>query len=490
MATWRTRLLTLVFLTGSAGCAVGPDYLRPSVLLPPAWRGTQSQAASPTPPPPATDLRQWWRAFDDSTLDWLIDAALSENLDLKTAAARVREARAERVISASGFYPSIGASGSYEHTRLSKRSQVGDLVPGNQLEADLHQAAFDASWELDVFGGIRRDVEAADAELAAVQEDERDLRITLVAEAARSYVEIRSLEGRLAIARENIENQRASLDLTLYRFHTGLASELDVTQAKSLLASTEAQVPALESQHERSVHGLSVLVGREPNALEEELAGNAPMTRSPDVDALAVRIPAGLPSELLRRRPDIRRAEREVAAATAQVGVATAELYPKFSLAGLAGLESVSASDLFRGGSRYFTAGPTISWRIFEGGRIQANIAAADAREEQSLHQYVRAVLTGLRDVEDALVAYGKERSRRDALMEAVEANRRSVVLARDLYVNGVGTYLAVLDAERTRYEAEDTLAQGNEALVVDLIAIYKALGGGWEMADTPVASH
>src|SRR5882724_1768531 len=244
MAISRTDILTLFVLTAVTGCAVGPNYERPNVLLPLQWRAKQAPT-SPTPPAPVTDLRQWWRAFGDPTLDRLIDAALAENLDLKTAAARVREERAQRMISASGLYPSIGASGSYEHTRpLSENSQFGAFLPGDKAEADLHQASFDASWELDVFGGIRRGIEASDAELAAAEEDERDLRVTLLAEAARNYVEVRSLEHRLAIARENIENQRASLGLTEDRFRTGIASELDVTQAKSLLASTEAQVPA------------------------------------------------------------------------------------------------------------------------------------------------------------------------------------------------------------------------------------------------------
>src|SRR5882724_63148 len=458
-APMRHPRLLVTALVLLAGCTVGPDYMRPSVLLPDSWRAAGRPAAAPTP---ATDLAGWWHAFGDQTLDAIVDQALAENLDLKTGAARVREARAARVIAASGLYPSIGTSASYARTRpFSKHSQFGSLLPGNLAEANLFQGDFDASWELDVFGGVRRGIEAADADVAAAEDDERDVRVTLLAEVARNYVEIRSLERRIAIAAENIENQRSSVALTEDRFRTGLASELDVRQARSLLATTESEVPLLESQREQTLHALSVLVGREPNALQEDLARPAPIPGVTAPDALAVHIPVGLPSDLLRRRPDVRRAERQVAAATARVGVATADLFPKVSLTGLAGLESVSAGDFFSGGSRYFNAGPTISWRLFEGGRIRANIAAADAREEQALHQYEKAVLTGLRDVEDALVAYGKERRRRDALMQAVEANRRSVVLARDRYVNGVGTYLAVLDAERTRYEAEDTLAQG-----------------------------
>jgi multidrug efflux system outer membrane protein len=293
-----------------------------------------------------------------------------------------------------------------------------------------------------------------------------------------------------AIAAENIENQRSSVALTADRLRTGLASELDVRQARSLLATTESEVPVLESQREQSLHALGVLVGREPNALQDDLARPAPIPGAAASDALAVRIPLGLPSDLLRRRPDVRRAEREVAAATARIGVATADLFPKVSLTGLAGFESVSASDFFTSGSRYFTAGPTISWRIFEGGRLRATVALQDARADQALHGYVKAVLTALEDVEDGLVAYGKERNRHDALVSAAEENRRSVVLARDLYVHGLGTFLAVPEADRTQYASEDTLVQGDEALVLDLVATYKALGGGWAPPAEEVAAR
>jgi outer membrane protein, multidrug efflux system len=481
----RLLVTALVLL---AGCMVGPDYRRPSVPLPAMWRGAGRPAAAAAP---STDLAGWWHAFGDQTLDAIVDQALAENLDLKTVAARVREARAARVIAASGLYPSIGTSASYVRTRpFSTHSQFGPLLPANLAEANLFQGDFDASWELDIFGGIRRGVEAADADVAAAEDDERDVRVTLLAEVARNYVEIRSLERRLAIAAENIENQRSSVALTEDRFRTGLASELDVRQARSLLATTESEVPVLESQREQTLHALGVLVGREPNALQDDLARPAPIPGAAAPDALAVRIPLGLPSDLLRRRPDVRRAEREVAAATARIGVATADLFPKVSLTGLAGLESVSASDFFTSGSRYFTAGPTISWRIFEGGRLRATVAVQDARADQALHGYVKAVLTALEDVEDGLVAYRKERNRHDALVAAAEENRRSVVLARDLYVHGLGTYLNVLEADRTQYASEDTLVQGDEALVLDLVATYKALGGGWAPPAEEVAAR
>jgi outer membrane protein, multidrug efflux system len=480
--------LIVAILMLLAGCMVGPDYKPPNVPVPDGWRAAGSPLAAPTQP---TDLGGWWHALGDRMLDALVDQALAENLDLKTVAARVREARAARVIAASGAFPTIGTSTSYARTQpFSKHSQFGALLPPDLAEVNLFQGDFDATWELDVFGGIRRGIEAADADIAAAEDDERDVRVTLLAEVARNYVEIRSLERRIAIAAENIESQRSSVALTEDRFRTGLASELDVRQARSLLATTESEVPVLERQREQTLHALGVLVGREPNALQDDLARPAPIPGAAAPDALAVRIPVGLPSDLLRRRPDVRRAERQVAAATARIGVATADLFPKVSLTGLAGLESISASDFFTSGSRYFTAGPTISWSIFEGGRLRANVAVQDARADQALNGYVKAVLTALADVEDSLVAYGKERSRHVALVSAAEENRRSVVLARDLYVHGLGTYLAVLDAERAQYASEDTLVQGDEALVFDLVATYKALGGGWTPPAQEVAAQ
>ena len=483
--------LALLLLTTLSGCTVGPDYQRPIVPIPDQWSQPAVVGSQAATAEASANLAQWWRAFDDPTLDALIEAALAENLDLKSAVARVREARAARAISAAGLYPALGANASYEYARpFSENSQIGSLAPPDILTVDLYQAAFDASWELDIFGGIRRGVEAADADLAATEDDERDVRVTLLAEVARAYVSIRSLERRLAIAHANADTQSGSLALTEDRFRSGLASKLDVTQARSLLATTEAQIPVLERERELTLHALSVLLGRAPDALQTVLAAKASLPGSGESDALAVRIPVGLPSDLLRRRPDIRRAERRVAAATARSGVATAELFPKFTLMGLAGLESIHPGDFFTVGSRYFQAGPGMSWRLFEGGRTRAEIEVRDAQTEEALRQYEQAILTGLKDVEDALVAYGKDRARRTALVDAVAADRESVALAEDLYVHGLGTYLNVLVAERSQYASEEALVQVEQMLIVDLIATYKALGGGWEATADEVASR
>jgi NodT family efflux transporter outer membrane factor (OMF) lipoprotein len=488
--TWSARMLVLCVL---AGCAVGPDYRRPEVEVPDRWQ--QSLAAEPEP---STDLATWWRAFADPILDWLVDAALAQNLTLAETIARVREARANRVIAASGLFPSIGADAEYQHQRpFSGNSQIGkvlgttgDAAAADFVETDLYQAQFDAAWEIDVFGGIRRGIEAADADVAAAEDAARATQVTLLAEVARVYVAVRSLQRRLTITAENLRSQRDSVDLTESRFRSGLASQLDVRQARSLLATTEAEVPDLERQRDQAIHALSLLLSREPNALRDVLMPDGPIPGAAAPDALAVRIWLGLPSDLLRRRPDVRGAERDVAAATARIGVATAELFPNFALTGLAGLQSISASDFFTSGSRYFGAGPTVSWRIFEGGRLRAAVHAQEAETQQALYRYEQTVLTSLKDVEDALVAYVKERRRHDALADAVEQNRESVLLSRDIYVHGLGTYLAVLDAQRAEYETEDSLVQSDQAVVEALIATYKALGGGWDPGGVEVATE
>ena len=302
-----------------------------------------------------------------------------------------------------------------------------------------------------------------------------------MAEAARDYVAVRALERRIQIAKANLRDQNDSLRLAQARFEQGFAPELDVFQARSLLETTQAQVPELESELAQTVHQIGVLLGREPDALQAQLSDMTPIPGIADPDAIAVQIPAGLPSDLLRRRPDIRAAEREIAAAAARVGVATADLFPKFNIIGTAGLESISPGDFFFGTSRMWQVGPSMTWPIFEGGRIRANIEVRNAQEEQALLSYRKTVLDALAEVEDALVAYAKERTRHQALAASAEDFKRSQLLALDRYEEGYATYLDVLEAQRSLYAAQDSLAQSDQQIIDDLIAIYKALGGGWQ---------
>jgi outer membrane protein, multidrug efflux system len=474
-------IAAVLLIVTVVGCMVGPDYRPPAMKFPTHWDGNDQQAKQAENQEDKIDLATWWQSFDDPILNQLVAQALSSNLDEEIALARVREERAYVVISRAGLFPSVDTSGSYTRQRYSANTPFGFFPQLLPRDENIYEAGFDASWELDVFGGIRRGVEASKADLAASIENSRDVRVTLLAEAARDYVEVRALERRIQIAKANSRDQSESLRLAQARFEQGFAPELDVFQARSLLETTQAQVPELESELAQTVHRIGVLLGREPDALQAELSDVAPIPGIADPDAIEVRIPAGLPSDLLRRRPDIRAAERQIAAATARVGVATADLYPKFSITGTAGLESISVSDFFFGTSRMWQAGPTMTWPIFEGGRIRAYIEVRNAQEEQALLSYRKTVLIALAEVEDALVAYAKERTRHQALAASAEDFKRSQLLALDRYEEGYDTYLDVLEAQRSLYNAQDSLAQSDQQTIDDLIAIYKALGGGWQ---------
>jgi NodT family efflux transporter outer membrane factor (OMF) lipoprotein len=435
---------------------------------------------------------QWWTTFQDPLLESLITRAVQANRDLRTAEARVREARALRGVTASDLGPTINVSGPYARQRVSENAlTLPSSTGGNSTssggtpffkpEQDLFQTGFDARWEIDLFGGVRRSIEAANADLAASQEGLRDTLVFVLAEVARNYVEVRGFQRRLAIAQDNIKTQQATLEITRARFNAGLTSALDVTQAASQLATTQSQLPSLETSVKQGIHRLGVLTGQAPGALLTELSAAKPIPTAPP------EVLVGLPAELLRRRPDVRQAERQLAAATARIGVATADLYPKLSLTGALGLESVKLTDLFTPASRIWSVGPTLSWPIFDAGRIRANIAVQDARTEQQLSTYEQTVLKALADVENALVAYSQEQMRRVKLADAVAANQRAVALANELYRTGLGTFLNVLDSRRALFASQSDLAQSEATISTDIVALYKALGGGWEtFAPTP----
>jgi outer membrane protein, multidrug efflux system len=477
----------MLLLVGIVGCSVGPNYQMPDLRIPTTWSEAPQNGVTTQP----LQITRWWTTFKDPVLESLIARAVQSNLDLRTAAARVREARAQRGVVAADLWPSINASGLYTRSRLSENALSRQGGPGNsntaagsipsgKLESDLFQAGFDASWEIDLFGGVRRSIEATDADLAASQEDLRNTLVSLLAEIARNYVEVRGFQRRLAIAQDNIRSQQETLELTRARFEAGLTSQLDVVQAASQLATTQAQVPTLETSLKQGIHRLGVLLGQEPGALLTELSAAAPIPTGPPS------VPVGLPSDLLRRRPDVRRAERQLAAATARIGVAVADLFPKLSLTGSLGLQSVNLADLPQGASRFWSIGPTLSWPIFDAGRIRANIAVQDARTAQQLSTYEQTVLTSLEEVENALVAYSREQMRRDKLAEAVEANQRAVELANELYTRGLGDFLNVLESQRALFASQSDLVQSEATVSTNVVALYKALGGGWEGDSQP----
>lgn len=456
-----------------AGCAVGPDYERPSVPLPPAWKSPLEGGVAAQP----VDLAGWWKKLKDPLLDSLVARSVESNLDLQFAKSRIREARARRDATTAGFWPFADASASYS------RSYRGGLTTPTGIaptpfgigEFDLYEAGFDAAWEIDLFGGVRRAVEAAEADIEVAAEFRRDVWVSLLAEVASAYVQLRGAQKRLDIAQDTVRLQREALSVVDARFQVGLTNELDVAQAQSQLATFEAAIPVLEILIRRFIYRLDVLLGREQDTLAGELLKTGPLPAAP------VQVPVGVPSELLRRRPDIRRAERELAAATARIGVATADLYPRLSLTGSWARQSQNGEDLTLAAATFWTVGPAIRWAIFRGGRIRANIRFETALQEQALARYRQTILLAFEETENALVSLTREEERRRALARSVEAAARSVKLASDLYARGLTSFLNVLDSQRTLNTARDDLSQSETRVILSWIALYKALGGGWD---------
>jgi outer membrane protein, multidrug efflux system len=491
------NFLSAVSISGllavAAGCTVGPNYKPPESHMPPGFGSTTQPTTVATSQPssqpivtPDINLSQWWRTFNDPVLDRLIEQSLKSNLDLREAEGRIREARANRRIAGSGYWPTIDASGSYTRSKGSKNVFAPGSASGTGIglgrETDLWQAGFDASWELDVFGGIRRGVQAADANLQATIADRNNVLVSLLGEVGRNYVELRGFQRQIAIAQENVTSQSESLELTRAKFRAGLSNDLDVAQAESSVASTQSQIPALEAQAAQAAHRLAVLIGRTPESVWAELQLPVDIARIPTPPPV---VPLGLPSELLRRRPDIVFAERQLAAATARIGIATADLFPRFTITGNLGQESTKFSNLADGNSTFWSIMPGVSVPIFNAGRLRQGVEIERARTDQAAAVYERTVLQALSDVEDALASFEKEQARREILVHAVRSNRRAVNLSEQLYQRGLAPFLNVLDAQRALYTAEDQLVQSDTTVSSSAVALFKALGGGWEQQET-----
>ena len=462
----------LLFLSG---CAVGPRYKRPAAPVAQQWSGEQARGTSTGEP-----VEQWWLSFNDPEFRSLIERAVKANLDLKLATARIAEARAVRGIVKSGLFPTVEASASATRNRqrvIAPANGAAAIVP---VEFNNFQGGFDASWELDVFGRVRRGLQAANADVAAAREARRDVLVAVLGEVGRTYAELRGFQFRLDIAQKNIATQQDTLDLTKSRATAGLATELDVARAAAQLETTRSVVPSLQSGIEISIHRLSVLLGQEPSALRAEVSPTAPVPMIPP------EVPVGLRSELLERRPDVRQAEAQIAAATARVGEAKAEWFPRFTLFGSAGRQASQLHEITLGMGNFFSAGPAVSLPIFTGGRIRSNIRVQDARLQQVVIGYRSTVLSALEETENALVNYSEEQSRRERLENAVKSNEEAVRLSSELYKAGLTDFLSVLDAQRELYANEDLLAQSRAAQAVNLIALYKALGGGWQSVALP----
>jgi multidrug efflux system outer membrane protein len=470
-------IICLAVLLG--GCAsVGPDYQRPVLTAPAQWtESRENQGAALSLPEIA-----WWQAFGDPVLNGLIEQAAQTNLDLEQARARIAQSRADVTVAGAAAWPSVQGTGSVTRSQGGTSTITsGSSSPESVASAagTIFQAGFDASWEIDVFGGTRRSVEAARARLAASVEDLRATLLTLLGDVAKNYADLRANQAQLQITRHNVEAQQQTVEVTRERFHLGLTSYLDVAQAEAQKTSTESNLPTLEASIKQSIHRLGILLGQEPNALKTKLAVIRPLPQMRRVMA------PGLPADLLLRRPDLRQVERQLAAASADIGVAKAELYPKFDLTAGLGLQGADVSKFLKISSgRYWSVVPGITWNLFDGGKARATVKNKRAVYEENLAKYRASFIKALEEVENALAAYYAEQTKHRILKESVRANQEAVTLARERYRRGLTNFLDVLTAENSLYTAQSNLSKSEANLLTDLISLYKALGGGWNAAE------
>lgn len=467
--SWAAYLSATLLSACSWLPSVGPDYQPPRLPLPDKWfTATPLQGEADTAINAPTNLTQWWRQLGDSALDDLIARALAGSLDLKAAQARLRQARASRSQAGSAYFPSLTAAASASRSKTA-------LGVSSQPTGTLYDAGFDAAWEIDLFGGTRRAVEAADADIAASAAAATNARVSLVAEVAQNYIDLRSYQRRLTIARGNLASQDETLQLTQWRNQAGLASSSDVEQARTNREQTRASIPDLEVGLAAAENRLAILLGQSPGSLHGRLA------EAKALPSLPASIGTGIPADVLHQRPDLIAAERSLAAETARVGQRLAQRFPSLSLSGSFGWQAYSLGALGGSGSLVRSMAGSLAATLFDGGRLRSAVEIQNAVQEQALLTYESSVLSALEEVENALVAHAMARERLDARQAAAEAAGNAALLARRMYESGLTDFQRLLEADRTRLAAEDNLAVAQATLHTTLIKLYKALGGGWE---------
>lgn len=465
--------LACLFFPMLMGCAVGDDYKKPVVSMPDKWIGLESDSV--TGSGSLKDTARWWENFGDPLLSSLIEKGLEANHDIKMASSRVRQARAARAASFSSLWPQVDVSGSYKRTGSGNSQSAGEIGASDDFgEYDSFKAGFDASWELDFFGGRRRALEASGADLDAAGEGKNDVALTVSSEIAGNYFNLRSVQEQLDVAVKNIEAHREILRIAEKKYLAGLSGRLDYVSAKAGMTSSEARIPELEAAERSLILSLGVLTG-EGASLIPKLGKRSTVPPCPP------RIPAGLPSDLLKRRPDIRKAEALLHASTARTGEARADYFPKISLTGSFAYSGNEADSLLNWSSRSWSFGPSISIPLFNAGRIAANVEAKKAMEDEALANYEKTVLTALKDAETALFTHSSDMRRHDFLARSAKENADAADMSMGLYSAGKIDYTRVLEARRTQYSSEEALAKSNGAVAMDLVSIYKALGGGWD---------
>jgi NodT family efflux transporter outer membrane factor (OMF) lipoprotein len=454
-----------------AGCVLGPDYTPVSKAMPSQWNQSLSGEMAHEPNLPV----RWWEVLEDTTLNGLIEQARANNPTLEAAGWRIHEVRATRDYVLGRYYPNVDAVGSYNRVRSSDYGLVKSQNGNRNNASSLYSAGFDASWELYLFGQFDRAVESAQASFEAEIENYHDILISLYAEVAANYVDLRTTQARIQFAGENLELQKQTLKLAESRFKAGLVPELDIEQAKLNLTNTESDIPLLLSREQADNHRLCVLTGLNPGELSRQLSGPGLVPR------LNTQARIILPAQLLRQRPDIRRAERQLAAQTANIGLAEGDLYPTFTLNGSIALQATDFSDITRDGSEAYSFGPGFRWAIFDANRIKNNIRIQETRTQQLFYQYQQTVLTAQEEVENAITDFIQEKRRNLSLAQSVDSAKRSSVLVETLYKSGLTDFQNVLVTQRSLSAQQDSLAASQGQMAQNLIRLYKALGGGWD---------
>jgi NodT family efflux transporter outer membrane factor (OMF) lipoprotein len=476
---------TYSFILGSiaalflSGCMVGPNYQRPQIPLPKKWDSSplsQSKEDKQT-------LQTWWQSFNDPVLTVLINQAKIGNRDIYQAEARIREARANRAQAIANILPTLSMNASASKNQPSNASRIGQ-VGAFSNEYNEYSHSLDASWELDLFGKRRRSIESAKASMQAAVDDYNDVLVSLYAEVALNYVDVRSYQNRLAVTKENLVTQEETYELVSWQEKAGLVSMLDVFQAKLTLENTRSDIPKLKSGLEQAKHGLAVLLGKEPASLNTLLENTAP------IPAVSKQVATGIPADVLRQRPDVRRSERKLAAQTAQIGVAEAAAYPSFTLSGSVGVESLLTSNLYTAAANTFFMAVKSAWVIFDSGRIRSNVKIQNSLQEQALGSYQESILNALKEVENSLTAYTQEQQRLDALKASVQAGKSALELANEQYLAGTVDFLKVLDSQKSLLTAQSQLVASEAEATSNVIRLYKALGGGWNIATSSNTRH
>jgi NodT family efflux transporter outer membrane factor (OMF) lipoprotein len=462
------------------GCMIGPDFKRPTAAVSDSWLESKDRRVSVE----SATNRNWWTTFDDPVLNHLVERAYRENLSLRQAGVRVLQARAQLGIASGSIFPQTQqAIGSVEYFRTSDRAETGAIPGGGAFSFWQSQMGVQASWELDFWGRIRRNIQSAEATLLSTLADYDSTLVTLTADVANDYIAIRTAEERIRIARENADAQDQILKITDARFRFGTATQRDVEQARTVLLNTQASIPPLETQRRQAQDALSVLLGMPPSDLSDVLAGSSGIPASPP------QVIIGIPADLLRRRPDVRSAELQAAAQSAQIGVAKGDLLPIFSLNGslifvATDLGRFKLSDMFRWGARSIQAGPSVQWNILNYGQIMNNVRVQDASFQQLLIAYQNAVLSAQRDVEDNLIAFLRSQDRAELLAQSVTSAKIALDVAVLQYREGITDFTTVLTAQNTLLAQQDSLASTVGTISTSLVGIYRALGGGWEIRE------